>query len=117
MFGEQYSPEVRELLTFLAENIRRPRRIAGFVAGYMDALAAAGNPNQQSLLGAVQAPAKRDLMNAAVKATEKDAHGTTDNAQSSLLGQDASAGQESGKQTSDAPSDRGRTESRSEEHT
>src|SRR3546814_15644694 len=50
-------------------------------------------------------------MNAAVKATEKDAHGTTDNAQSSLLGQDASAGQESGKQPSDAPSDRGRTES------
>ena len=64
MFGE-YSTEVRDLLQFLADNIRRPRRIADFVRAYYAALDQAGNPNQGSLLGETAPPAKGELMNAA----------------------------------------------------
>jgi N12 class adenine-specific DNA methylase len=64
MFGE-YSTEVRDLLQFLADNIRRPRRIADFVRAYYAALDQAGDPNQGSLLGEKQPPAKGDLMTAA----------------------------------------------------
>lgn len=65
MFGERYSPETRELLQFLADNMRRPRKIAEFIQAYFETLEAAGNPNQGSLLGDALAPAKSDLMNAA----------------------------------------------------
>lgn len=65
MFGDQYSPETRELLQFLADNLRRPRKIADFITTYYQALNAAGNPAQGSLLGEATAPAKGDLLTAA----------------------------------------------------
>lgn len=65
MFGDTYSPETRELIQFLADNLRRPRKIAEFITTYFQALNAAGNPAQGSLLGEAVAPAKGDLLNAA----------------------------------------------------
>lgn len=65
MFGDKLAPEARELLSVLDENIRRPRQIAGFIQRYMEGLAAAGNPNQGTLLGEATAPAKGDLLAAA----------------------------------------------------
>jgi len=64
MFGG-YSEETRQILSFLDENMRRPRQMAEFVQRYFEALEAAGNPNQGSLLGEAQAPAKGDLLQAA----------------------------------------------------
>lgn len=65
MFGDGISPEAQALLSFLDQNIRRPRKIAEFIQRYIDALRASGNPNQGSLLGEAQAPAKGDLLQAA----------------------------------------------------
>lgn len=65
MLGGGLSPEAGQLLAFMDENIRKPRRIAEFIQRYTEALRAAGNPNQGSLLGETQAPSKRDIINAA----------------------------------------------------
>lgn len=65
MFGDHYSAETRELIQFLADNMRRPRAIAEFIQAYMGALTAAGNPNQGSIFGDAAAPSKADLINAA----------------------------------------------------
>lgn len=64
MFGG-YSQETKDLLAFLDENVRRPRVIAEFILNYFEALNAAGNPNQGSLLGDNAAPAKGELLSAA----------------------------------------------------
>jgi len=69
MFGEKHTPETRALIRFLADNTRRPRKIADFMQSYFDGLNAAGNPGQSSLLGETQAPSKADLMQAAYRAT------------------------------------------------
>lgn len=68
--GDPYSPETREILGFLADNARRPRRMADFIVGFMDALDAAGDPAQGSLLGDTQPPSKMDLMGAARRAAD-----------------------------------------------
>jgi len=65
MFGDQYSPETRELLQFLADNIRRPRKIADFLQEYFSVLEAAGHPAQTSLMGETRAPSKGELLTAA----------------------------------------------------
>lgn len=70
MFGEKYSPETRELLQFLDENIRRPKQMAEFIRRYTEALRAAGNPNQGSLLGETAAPNKGDLLTAAKRGND-----------------------------------------------
>lgn len=69
IFGDAISPEARDLLQFLAKNLRRPRKIAEFIQRYAEALRAAGSPNQGSLLGDTVAPSKRDIINVA---SEKD---------------------------------------------
>ncbi len=92
MFGDGISPEARDLLRFLDENIRKPRKIVEFIQRYAEALRAAGNPNQGSLLGEAQAPAKGDLLNAARG---------QDNAEAEPTGQPAgneSAGAEAGEE-------------------
>lgn len=68
--GPKYSPEAAELLQFLSDNIRSPRRIAEFLQRYHDALEAVGNPNQGSLLGDTEAPTRGQLI--------QQAQGTTD---------------------------------------
>ncbi len=65
MFGGNLTPEARELVAFLSDNARSPRRIADFIHAYFDALASYGNPAQGSLLGEVAAPSKADLIAAA----------------------------------------------------
>lgn len=109
MFGEKYSPETRDLLQFLADNIRRPRRMADFIVAYMDALDAAGDPNQGSLLGDTEAPAKADLLAAAGRTVqgENDAQGS-DGARE--VGQDPGAGAEGRGQSQDAPGSEGRAQ-------
>lgn len=100
MFGEQYSPETRELLQFLADNIRRPRKIAEFIKSYFEGLNAAGNPNQGSLLGDTAAPAKGDLMNAA----RRNQDGTEG------ISQDRQTGEQGGEQRKAAPGNQTGTE-------
>lgn len=63
--GPKYSPEASELLQFLADNVRSPRRIAEFLQRYYEALEAAGDPNQGSLLGDDVAPTRADLLKTA----------------------------------------------------
>jgi len=70
MFGDETPPEVRALLVFLADNLRRPRRIADFIMAYMDALEAAGDPHQGSLLGEVEAPTKGELLKSAERSQQ-----------------------------------------------
>lgn len=68
VMGDQRTPEARQMLQFLGDNMRRPRRMADFIGAYMDALDAAGDPKQGSLLGDVLAPGKQELLTAAEKA-------------------------------------------------
>ena len=70
LMGETYSPETATMLQFLTDNARRPRRIADFIAAYYDALDAVGDPRQESMFGAAEAPAKGDLIAAARRTTE-----------------------------------------------
>lgn len=72
MFGDKLTPESRELLAFMDENIRSPRRIAEFIQSYLDALSAAGNPAQGSMFGDTAAPAKVDLIAAARRMANGD---------------------------------------------
>lgn len=99
MFGDKLTPEARELLGFLDANIRSPRRIAEFVQNYIDALGAAGNPNQGSLLGDATAPAKGDLLAAAKRGQDGIAE---DGGQPEAV---ARTGEESGQQPKNAPGD------------
>lgn len=108
MFGDQYSEETKQLLQFLADNIRRPRRMADFIVAYMDALDAAGDPNQGSLLGDVQAPGKGELLTSVKKGLEND--GTQNNeagaqkdAQRGNSGEGTPAGEQGAGQPADAP--------------
>jgi hypothetical protein len=89
MFGDKYSPETRELLQFLADNARRPRKMADFLVAYMAALDSLGDPNQGTLLGDTQAPAKADLMAAAKRETQDAAKTPTQDTQRGNPGQDA----------------------------
>lgn len=89
MFGDKYSPETRALMQFLAENARRPRKIAEFIGAYFNALDAAGDPNQGSLLGETVAPSKTDLMGAARASTQGETDGYDAGAASAGPQQDA----------------------------
>jgi N12 class adenine-specific DNA methylase len=100
MFDGGISAEARDLLLFLDENIRKPRKIAEFIQRYTEALRSAGNPNQGSLLGETQAPSKRDIINAAWERAN-EAAGQTGKPQG-----DQGAGQETGQQREGAPGDR-----------
>ena len=60
--GQSLSDETRDLIRFLDQNIRAPRRVAAFISDYFDALAAFGNPQQQSLLDAGPIPDMRSLI-------------------------------------------------------
>lgn len=100
MFGDKLSPESRELLSFLDENIRSPRRMAEFVQNYLAALTAAGNPAQGSMFGESAAPAKRDLIAAARRIAngESTATGGADAGNTAV-------GQEVGKQSENPQGD------------
>ncbi|HNF63765.1 MAG TPA: hypothetical protein PKZ20_18680, partial [Rhodocyclaceae bacterium] len=87
MFGDKYSPETREILQFLSDNIRRPRVMAEFITRYTEALRAAGNPNQGSIFGEATAPTKGQLLSAA-KGSE---NGTEDSSRAGAA-EDAGAG-------------------------
>lgn len=73
MFGDAISAEAQDLLRFLDENIRKPRKIAEFIQRYTEALRSAGNPNQGSLLGETQAPSKRSIINAVLERAQNEA--------------------------------------------
>ena len=108
MFGDKYSPETRALMQFLADNIRRPKRMADFIVAYMDALDAAGDPNQGSLLGDVQAPGKTDLLNAAkdeINGPQDLPTNPTKDTQRGNPGEGAQAGQPDSGQSQNAPGD------------
>lgn len=100
MFGEKLSPEARELLVFLNDNIRSPKRIADFIQAYLDGLVAAGNPAQGSMFGDSAAPAKQELI-AAARGTG-DATRTTENAGRGQPGEDRGAGSASGGQSANS---------------
>ncbi|MEN6629533.1 MAG: hypothetical protein ABFC42_07805, partial [Sulfuricella sp.] len=97
MFGG-YSQETKDLLAFLDENVRRPRVIAEFILNYFEALNAAGNPNQGSLLGDNAAPVKGELLSAAQR---------TNDGQQGQSGRSEGAGQESRGQQENAASREG----------
>ncbi len=112
--GPRYTPEAADLLAFLSDNIRSPRRIAEFFQRYYEALEQAGDPSQPSMFGDDgPAPARTDLLKQAQGATDG---GTQNNAP--VAGQDAErgvnresaqAGQPAAGQPQDAPG-RGRSD-------
>ncbi|MBI5255282.1 MAG: hypothetical protein HY855_02195 [Burkholderiales bacterium] len=106
VFGETYSPETRAMLQFLADNARRPRRMAEFITAYFDALDAAGDPAQGSLLGDTQAPAKADLMAAARRTTEGAPDANATNPERGNAGETAPDGPSGRGQPEDAAGDR-----------
>lgn len=111
LLGDEYTPETRELIRFLADNVRRPRRMADFIAAYFDVLDAAGDPAQGSLLGAVEPPTTNDLMGAARRSTgENDAASNAPNAQRRNDREAAPAGDNPAGQPADAPGGRGGAE-------
>lgn len=72
MFGDALAPETADLLAFLDANIRSPKRIAEFLQAYLDVLASAGNPNQDTLFGGGEAPAKQDIIDLAKERTKRE---------------------------------------------
>lgn len=104
MFGDKLSPEARDLLAFLNDNIRSPRRIADFIQRYLEALSAVGNPNQGSLLGDVAAPAKGDLMAAAKRGDD----GVEEDAGGRQPAESGKPGEEGRRQSADAQGGGGR---------
>ena len=106
MFGDKYSPETRELLQFLADNIRRPRRMADFIVAYMDALDRAGDPAQGSMFGDNQAPTRQDLIKAAKSTVGENTDATAQDTQRGIAGEDAKPGEKTGGKPEDAPGSR-----------
>lgn len=110
------SPEARDLLQFLADNMRRPRKIAEFIQRYAEALRAAGNPNQGSLLGEAVAPTKREIINVASeqdnaetqtdRAAAGETGGTAAGQAASQAAGNATPGQETGGQRASQEGDR-----------
>ena len=66
-FGDKHTPETRALMQFMADNARRPRRIAQLIQAYWQALDAAGDPHQQGMFGGQAAPSKQALLQAAMR--------------------------------------------------
>ena len=66
-FGDKHTPETRALMQFMADNARRPRRIAQLIQAYWQALDAAGDPHQQGMFGGQAAPTKQALLQAAMR--------------------------------------------------
>lgn len=95
LFGG-YSNEVRDLLQFLGDNLRRPNKIADFIGEAFDALAAAGSPNQGSMFGESRAPTKSELLSSAKRRTSEQEG-------SSLFAGDEKAGRQAGTKLSRAP--------------
>lgn len=101
LMGDQRSPEAGQLLQFLSDNMRRPRKMADFIGAYMDALDAAGDPNQGSLLGDTQSPTKQDLLKAAERATTND--NETPNPGTTTQEATPRTGSQTGQKPGDAP--------------
>lgn len=98
--GPKYSPEAAQLLTFLSENIRSPRRIAEFMQRYYEALEQAGDPSQPSMFDdGPGAPTRADLLTTA-RGTPNDTAGNT---QPGIDQQGAQAAAQDGQQRQDAP--------------
>ena len=66
-FGDKHTPEARALMQFMADNARRPRRIAKLIQAYWQALDAAGDPHQQGMFDGQAAPTKQALLQAAMR--------------------------------------------------
>lgn len=108
LMGETYAPETATMLQFLSDNARRPRRIADFIAAYYDALDAVGDPRQDSMFGAPEAPAKGDLMAAARRTTEAaNDQAPTQNPRGGLAGENQTGGGPDATQPANAPGNRG----------
>lgn len=99
--GPRYSPEAAQLLTFISDNIRSPRRIADFMQAYYDALEAAGDPSQGSLLGDdMPAPTRGELLQQAKRGTESAIN--AEDAQRGVDREGAQAAAPGGRQPEDA---------------
>lgn len=100
--GPKYSPEAAQLLEFLSDNLRSPRRIAEFLQRYYEALEAAGDPNQGSMFDDGPAPTRAGLLQTAKG--ESDGN-TTQDPERGVDREGARADAQAGGQPQDAPSD------------
>lgn len=108
LVGDRYSPETREILAFLADNMRRPKRMADFVTAYMEALDEAGDPNQAGLFGEADPPSKSALMGAAKRSIDGQATAPAagdDAGRGSNPGADPKAAGPAGGESAPAPRD------------
>jgi N12 class adenine-specific DNA methylase len=71
--GQGRSAEAGKLMRFMADNARRPRRIAELLTAYTDALDAAGDPAQGDLLGGSAAPTVDQLLDGALRQVREPA--------------------------------------------
>lgn len=112
--GDRLSPETREFMQFLSDNVRRPRRIADFITNYFDALDSMGDPAQGSLMGEVTPPTTGELMAAARATTEGNQRGTAvgiaQDDQRGVAGEAAQGGAGAAVQSEAAPSGGGSTQ-------
>lgn len=106
LLGDKYSAETADVMRFLADNIRRPRRIADFIAATVQALDAAGDPHQASMFGDAAAPQAADLIQAARRAIDEQV--PADNAE---RGEPSAVGASPGEQPAAAQSSSQRDQS------
>lgn len=102
LFGDQISPEGRDVLSFLDKNKRSPKKIAGFIDSLARAVEAAGHPDQTDLFGgAPDAPSRAETFASAKRIYESrfESEGT----QTGLFDQTGSGGPDRGAGPGAAP--------------
>lgn len=103
--GPKYSPEAAQLLQFLSENARSPRRIAEFIQRYYEALEQAGDPSQASMFDdGGPAPSRTDLLSTARGTQDGD---TAQNPERGIDREGARPAAQDGGQPEDATGNRG----------
>lgn len=72
MFGDDLTPEARELVNVFHTYGRSPRKIAAILQTFTNAVVHSGNPGQAGLFGTVNVPSKAELLLGAVKVAEEE---------------------------------------------
>jgi len=70
MFGDELSPLAKDILEIFSKYNRGSKSIIAILNGYIDAVAAAGHPDQAGLWGNNKPPTKLEVLQVAVKRTE-----------------------------------------------
>ena len=87
LFGDELSPESKDLLDVFSRWGRSPKKIASLLRNYAELAEAAGSPKQTSMFGDVAPPTKAELLTVAAERAEQESagNGRADTGQGALL--------------------------------